>query len=223
MQLMLLEQQNKKRLLMARQEQNNRNQMPPPPPPGGETPLAGHTFAEDNANGKVAIVSGPSHISESSSTETELLGLLDDDFSSMDVEELRNYMASLQSRAKRIKRLRVEAITPAYRYQLLYRIQRHQPTPSRSGRDKIEKVLSPPYLDPPEQLPGLGGPPILRCQIPLTNLDLFLEQNKDISFIVYQTYVPSSRGHLQDYLRRIYSCIITAAFLTRCDMIWISQ
>ncbi|KAK7714996.1 hypothetical protein SLS64_003692 [Diaporthe eres] len=44
------------------------------------------------------------------------------------------------------------------------------------------------YFDPPQWTRGQGGPGVLRSQLPVTNFDLYLEKNKDISFIVYKTY-----------------------------------
>jgi hypothetical protein len=52
----------------------------------------------------------------------------------------------------------------------------------------LPTVLSPPFFDPPEWI-GSTRKGTLRCHVPVENFDLFLEKNKDISFIVYKTYV----------------------------------
>lgn len=55
------------------------------------------------------------------------------------------------------------------------------------------------YFDPPQWTKGQGGPGALRSQLPVTNFDLYLEKNKDISFIVYKTHgIPQDDSKMRE-------------------------
>lgn len=170
MQLMLLEQQNKRRLLMARMEQPVANDMPM------DTPMV-----------KSLTVDLPTMKRRRYDTESALTNLLSGDVSGMNLEELQGYIKRLQAEALKLG-ANQEDQTPS-RYQILYRILREAPGASR---DKLEKALSQPFFDPPECITGQRNARLLRSTIPLENFDLYLEQNKNISFIVYRTYVEPS-------------------------------
>lgn len=101
----------------------------------------------------------------------------------MDVVELEEYIGRLQARAKLLGTRGSKC--PASRYQTLYRVL-HQPI---TKQRKPIPALSPPFFDPPECIVGQHKTRILRCSVPVDNFDLYLEQNKDISFLVYKTYV----------------------------------
>jgi hypothetical protein len=178
MQLMLVEQQNKKRLLIARQEQDS---------------LMMASVTNDLTIDQLAMTHGSNPTGERHNSEADLLGLLNSDVSSMGIEELQSCMQSLQARVKRLKGTQEKEQGPAFRFQVLHRILQDNVVTSRHGAEKIEKTLSSAFFDPPEQLYGQGKTQVLRCKIPLQNFDLFLEQNKDISFIVYRTHIPSAR------------------------------
>ncbi|KAJ9658264.1 hypothetical protein H2198_003837 [Neophaeococcomyces mojaviensis] len=53
-------------------------------------------------------------------------------------------------------------------------------------------MLSPAYFDPPEWWGGEGVTGAFRCSVPLENLELYLEKNKDVAIIIYRTYVEPS-------------------------------
>ncbi|KAI9687859.1 MAG: hypothetical protein M1822_001940 [Bathelium mastoideum] len=178
MQLMLLEQQNKKRLLMAGQEQEMMTTSMAEP---GE---AEWITIEEPIMPNRSTASGKRHDSE-----IDLLTVLNNDVSNMSTEELQSCLRDLQARAKRLKTGHEQEKKPPCRYQILYRILHEQTSVSKNGRDKVGKILSPPFFDPPEQIYGQGNSRTLRCKAPVQNFELFLEQNKDISFIVYRTYI----------------------------------
>ena len=201
MQLMLLEQQNKKRLAMARQE------LDAPAFPGGTAGLGqmagldwmagtkgmpGSSTMEGSSIGDAVMTNGSDTGCTGHSSETDLLNLLDNDMSNMGSEELQNYLQGLQARAKQLKTMQ-EKKEPAFRYQTLYRILQEQEILQKKGQTKFEKTLSLPFLDPPERIYGGGKSQSLRCKVPVENFELFLEQNKDVSFIVYQTYTSNSQ------------------------------
>ena len=105
---------------------------------------------------------------------------LTQDINNMDVDELGNYIERLQKRAKHLGAggMRYQS-TP--RHHTFYRIQSSvhmEPDPSCTL-----------YFDPPEVITGQNGMRSLRSNIPLENFDLFLEQNKDVVFLVFKTYV----------------------------------
>lgn len=97
------------------------------------------------------------------------VSLSDKKLSTLGSEELREYIHLLQDKARQMEALQ-QANVPK-RYQILYCFEHQQST-------KI-------YLDCPTWTQGGSG---IRSRKPLHNLDLFLERNKDISFLVYRTF-----------------------------------
>ena len=115
--------------------------------------------------------------------------VLSENVPGMDIVELQDYIKRLQAKAKLLGAGKAEA--PAPRYQTLYRIL-HEDV---SDKGKLKTALSPPYFDAPEYVIGQRNIQVLRCSVPVNNFDLYLEQNKDISFIIYRTYVaPKNHG-----------------------------
>ncbi|KAI1170554.1 hypothetical protein F4777DRAFT_594862 [Nemania sp. FL0916] len=114
---------------------------------------------------------------------------LDDQILGLDVDELQGYIMRLEQRAKDLGASVVAKSQPALTHRVLYRILNLETT-SKSSREAkgTTTVLSAPFFDPPEWIGSSHGG-TLRCQVPVQNFDLFLEKNKNISFIVFKTYV----------------------------------
>lgn len=112
---------------------------------------------------------------------------LNDDIFNMDLSELQKYIERLQARAKRLE---VTSENQPPKYQTLHRILREVQVQTEKG-SKVEQKPSPPFFDPPECVIGQGSARGLRCKIPVKNFDLFLEKNKDVSFIVYKNHKES--------------------------------
>lgn len=118
----------------------------------------------------------------------DIMSFFENDMSQLTQEDLQSRLFDLQKRAKHIMTLQQKEARPVFRYQILYRILR-KGTGSAIGPSLKQDTLSGPYFDPPEQIQGQGESLNLRCNAPVQNFDLFLERNKDISFIVYRTHV----------------------------------
>ena len=128
------------------------------------------------------------------------LGSLSQSAENLGLEELQSYIECLQVQAKRMG-----APTEKhkdFRAQTLHRILRRAETPSAKGGSKVRNVLSGPFFDPPEVVKGEGGASVLRCTIPVQNLDLYLERNKDVAFIVYQTHIEPANEKMHSRSRQ---------------------
>jgi len=184
MQLMLLEQQNKKRLMMARQEQD----------------MADHeqiTAQEMSANGPVHLGKRPRDSTDDAyASKQSMIGDLDD----LSFEELQSHIERLQARARSMNGQ--TASKHFFRHKLLYRILRWVTVPTKDGSASKKRVLSSAYFDPPEWWSAEKGLGTYRCSIPVDNLELYLEKNKDIAFLVYKTYVEPSFEELEEAKRK---------------------
>ncbi|KAK6863622.1 hypothetical protein PG995_000150 [Apiospora arundinis] len=49
------------------------------------------------------------------------------------------------------------------------------------------------YLDEPRWAPGPGGGPVLKCNLPITDIEQYLRQRSDITFVVGYYYTPSTQ------------------------------
>ncbi|KAI9704067.1 MAG: hypothetical protein M1820_005689 [Bogoriella megaspora] len=183
MQLMLLEQQSKAKSLLARQEQEQEQEQ--------SNLMVAKMTTQNNISNFPTIYNGTHLDSKRKIDDIELLALLQSDTSNMDDIEVRDLLGSLQASFKRSRGMQEFDKRPPFKYQILYRILEDCMEPSRNGHNKYEKRLSVPFFDPPEQVYGQGRTQTLRGKVPLENFDLFLEQNKDLSFIVYRTYISS--------------------------------
>lgn len=106
----------------------------------------------------------------------------------LNVHELEDLIENLGQRAKQLGSMR-GSVSKSFKHLILYRIPQNGSPPSHShlnsstmGRNMTL------YFDPPQWTHGQAGPGVLRSQLPVTNFDLYLERNKDVSFIVYKTY-----------------------------------
>ena len=170
---MHLEQQDKKKPTMAGE---------------GQDMTAGSSLAEGIAINEPVMLNRSGDDGKTQISEVDLLSLLDNDVLKMGNKELQNYLQDLQARAKRLRTTQEKEEGPALRYQILYRILQEQVSVSKNGRENVAKSLSPPFFDAPEQFHAQGSL-TLKCRNPVRNFELFLEQNKDVSFIVYRTYI----------------------------------
>lgn len=106
---------------------------------------------------------------------------LREDLQNLDAHELEDLIEQLGQRTKQ----------KPFKYLILYRIAPSRDQPSHPRLKFIAAARNdstPLYFDPPQWTKGQSGPGVLRSQLPVTNFDLYLEKNKDISFIVYKTY-----------------------------------
>ena len=54
------------------------------------------------------------------------------------------------------------------------------------------------FFDHPEWVGGQSTESRMKSNIPLTNFELYLEKNMDVSFIVYQTFKESGRDNYEN-------------------------
>ncbi|KAI8631671.1 hypothetical protein F5Y19DRAFT_473352 [Xylariaceae sp. FL1651] len=192
MKQMLLEQQNKKMLMMERERlsraQTSAHVNDTAPDPEVSTEI----------NARFTLTDDQCHSHKRSLIQSRSDPQLDNDVLELDLVELQSYINRLEQRAKDLGGP-VSEPQQAYTYRTLYRILEYKSMPSSSTREAtFQRVLSPPFFDPPEWI-GSGSKGTLRSHVPVENFDLFLEKNKDISFIVYKTYVAPEPTH-QDTL-----------------------
>ena len=178
-QLMLLEVKSQKRLRMARLQKDTgtfAGDLAAISVGAGASAPSDVAPTTDNSNG----VDGPT-------VETNLRNVLDGaDASQLDLQKLQEHIESLQAKAQRYEVIRKEQAPP--RYQTLYRLQDLESVQQGKGRSKLVDRYVLPFFDPPEWVEGQGNTSRLRCNLPLNNFDLYLEQNKDIAFIVYRSF-----------------------------------
>ncbi|KAI1751152.1 hypothetical protein F4782DRAFT_505964 [Xylaria castorea] len=106
--------------------------------------------------------------------------------------ELQSYITRLEQRAKDLGAPESKS-QQTYSFCTLHRIlESKQSSESSKHKGVWQKVLSPPFFDPPEWV-GSNQTGTLRCHAPVENFDLYLEKNKNLSFIVYKTYVVPER------------------------------
>lgn len=171
MQLMLLEQQNTKRLLMARQEQEGLELIG-----SSET----ETSTSAGKNPVYALQPGGLRDAGMELDPTHILGGLDT--TQLDLKKLQEYIQLLQVKAHQFEATEKEHVPN--RHQVLYRIVDFV---SLKNSGKTRRV-SGPYFDRPEWINEQVHKVGLRCSSPVTNFELFLEKNKDLSFLVYEYF-----------------------------------
>lgn len=117
------------------------------------------------------------------------------DVESLDSQALKDLIEKLQERSRQLG-IEQGSIQPPCKYLTLHRLedsrrrsthiqQPHSWPLQKSAFRKSPLAL---YFDAPQTTSGQDGQRMLRSQLPVTNFDLYLEQNKDISFVVYKTY-----------------------------------
>lgn len=111
---------------------------------------------------------------------TDIKQVLDQtDPSEIDLRKLQEYIGLLQES--------IQSRPAPSRYQIIYRIQRSELVKHRNNKHSYEE-LSTLFFDHPEWVRGQGTESHIKSNLPLTNFELYLEKNKDVSFIVYQTF-----------------------------------
>ena len=180
MQMMLLEQQNKKRLLMERYEQQSPIDVVP------TSPAAMDIEAVASAPNKTALTTDLLNGVDEHTITTNLKHVLEGgDPSKLDLQKLQEYIELLQAQATHFES--TQSLQAPPRYQIIYRLQRRGPVQQRNSKQKYEERYSS-FFDHPELVSGQGSASHIQCKLPLTNFDLYLEKNKDISFIVYRNF-----------------------------------
>ncbi|KAI0426473.1 hypothetical protein F5Y09DRAFT_345629 [Xylaria sp. FL1042] len=128
---------------------------------------------------------------------------LDNKTANLDLVELQNYIMRLEQRAKDLGASGSHS-RQTYFYYTLHRISEFKESSNALGREKgvkvLKRVLSPPYFDAPEWV-GSTQNGTLRCRVPVKNFDLYVEKNKDLSFIIYKTYILPEPGHQIAFLQ----------------------
>ena len=191
---MLSEQQNKERLLMARQERDSMEAL--------QQQGMINTRPHSAENGAEIVTSGPSQAVRTTEKlnrvadqemETNLQGVLDGaDASQLDLQKLQEYIELLQVKARQYETIQKEQAP--LRWQIIYRIKQTQVVHEGKFSNVVEKYSS--FFDRPEWVKGQGNTRRLQCNLPLENFDLYLEKNKDITFIVYRNFVIDELGGL---------------------------
>jgi len=177
MQLMLLEQQNKRMLMMAREEADQ---------------IALSNAAATDVDALTSAVAGIYPVTNTSKEvddhkiKTDIKQALDQaDPSKVDLQKLQEYIELLQAQARQFESIQ-SRLAPS-RHQIIYRIHRLEPVQQRTRKQKLEDRYMP-FFDHPEWVQGQGSASQIKSNLPLTNFELYLEKNKDISFIVYRNF-----------------------------------
>ncbi|KAG6986734.1 hypothetical protein G7Y79_00073g098330 [Physcia stellaris] len=128
----------------------------------------------------------PSKIPAAMELEPDIMQVLDQaDPSKLDLRKLQKYIELLQRQAREFEPIRNRP-APS-RYQIIYRIPIVGLVQQRHGKQKwTERYM--PFFDHPEWVRGQGTASQLKSNLPLTNFELYLEQNKEISFLVYRNF-----------------------------------
>ncbi|GES66832.1 ATPase, AAA-type, core [Aspergillus terreus] len=95
-----------------------------------------------------------------------------------EVQKLRDRVAELESQLQ--ESIEAKRTWKPPRLQVLYRLQA-----DRSGMSSTDNM---PFEDEPEITKDKGDTAHLRCRNQVSNLELYLLRNPDISFVVYRTY-----------------------------------
>lgn len=134
------------------------------------------------------------------SEQTSRTGILRD-VENLDSHEVEELLKKLQERSRQLG-FKQDSIQRPCKYLTLHRLEDSrgrsthiQPLPPWP----LQKPAQALYFDPPQLTRGQDGQGMLRSQLPMRNFDLYLEQNKDISFVVYKTFempqnTPSNQG-----------------------------
>lgn len=169
MQLMLLEQQNKKRLKMAMQEQ--------------DASTSSAAMVVDPITSAVAGIFPATNTSkevDDYTFKTDIKQILDQaDPSRVNLQKLQEYIELLQAQAQQSESFQ-RRLAPS-RHQIIYRIR------TLNRKQRLEDCYMP-FFDHPEWVQGQGTACQIKSSLPLTNFELYLEKNKDISFIVYRNF-----------------------------------
>lgn len=137
-----------------------------------EQVIVENSKSEDDKMAHHVVGSPEAKLPSSQPITADLKSYLEDhDSSNINLDELKSYIEMLQDKAQQFEEIQ-QANLPT-RYQIVYRIfNDHGPHWD--------------YLDHPEWV--ASGSPVIESRIPLENLELYLERNKDISFVVFRYF-----------------------------------
>ncbi|KAJ5164129.1 ATPase AAA-type core [Penicillium coprophilum] len=130
---------------------------------------------------------------------------------SVSLSEANDLKAQITALRDKVRELEGKPALPiASKYQILYRIEKDNTSPSDDqSTDDSDEYFSPShkqrkarprprsyprspwmgiYTDPPELIQRNMGAPYLRCNDRLVNFELYLALNRDISFVVFRNY-----------------------------------
>ena len=107
------------------------------------------------------------------------------DPSKLDLQKLQDYIELLQAQAIHFES--TQSLQAPPRYQIIYRTWRRELFQQGDSKEEYDERYSL-FFDHPELVSGQGSASRIQCRLPLTNFDLYLEKNKDISFIVYRNF-----------------------------------
>lgn len=131
------------------------------------------------------VVSNSSAAMDVNAVASDMKQVLDQaDSSKVDLRELKDYIELLRAQARELKSIQ-DRLAPS-RYQIIHRIQRLE----RNGNQREKRYV--PYFDHPEWVGDHGTANDIKSNVPLTNFELYLEKNRDISFIVYRNFDKSA-------------------------------
>lgn len=199
--LMILEQQNKRRLMLARQEQDNAERELQTTEQqrilreDKETDHLDRSRFDEMSLSDMGVDDIPT-IFPNSSTIIHFSNLFPPDtnnnrLSTEEVQALRDQMALLEAKLSQFKSAN-DTMSPS-RFQLLYHLG--HVARQEDGKGASEEQASKPassqsriFSDSPEFAYDQDGGVHLRCNLPLRDLDLFLAQQRDISFIVFRDF-----------------------------------
>lgn len=181
-QVMLLKQHNR-RVMMARLEQDAQNRVEE-----GNTPANAGIVSSSPAGEATSPMIFQNNGTSYGVADMQHLPRADNP-SQLDLKQLQEYIELLQTQVKQME-LSQQDVLPS-RFQILNRIMQKDYY-ARKGQNSSEWQLSSPYFDEPEWIEGQGPQRQLRCSLPVTNFELYLEKNKDIAFIVYRDFHPAA-------------------------------
>lgn len=118
--------------------------------------------------------------------KTDIKQVLDQaDPSTVDLQKLQEYIEVLQAQAREFESM--QSRPAPSRYQVIYRIKEWELVQHQDSEKKwVGRYM--PFFDHPEWVRGQGTASHIKSNLPLTNFELYLEKNKDISFIVYRNF-----------------------------------
>ncbi|KAJ5629833.1 hypothetical protein N7528_003490 [Penicillium herquei] len=114
----------------------------------------------------------------------------DDCLSTKEVQALREQMSLLEAKLRQFESASDSSTPSPSRFQYLYRLRR-----AADGFVDEEDRNPSIFLDPPETVYDQSKNEHLRCNLPLRDLDLFLAQHQDISFVVFRDYDRQSENN----------------------------
>lgn len=193
MQLMLLEQQNKKRLGCARRKLENKTDrlekgVDLPAAAGNSTAAAVMGDTEFFSPSRFVPTTRMGDEVDLKKVEMQLRDeLVAAGASPSCLELLEDYTELLLRASPQPTEMMRKVQTPS-RYQVLYRVSREDGVQARQDSRGWENRYSLPSFDHPEWVRGEGNAGRVQGKMPLTNFDLYLEKNKDVSFVVYRNF-----------------------------------